>query len=237
MLAVAEYDHRLAARHPIREDGDDARFAVWVLPRAVDVGGAQDLHPHGVRQQDGQVLLQRPLAQPVGADGPNRVVLVARQVLRLAVQRSPCVDVYELRASCRHRRLADVDPTHDVHEGVALRVGHRPRHRRLCRPVADHLRPEGDGRVQELRGADVEVDEPRLRVDVRPPSGRQVVHHDDLVSSIDQPVDDMGAYEPGSARYQDAQSTLPRCRPHDNSMRAKLREQSNRVVVRAFPKS
>src|SRR5262249_4399497 len=89
LRAVPVDDEGLPREETIAEDGDHARFAVWILARAVDVGVAQRDAAHSPQSAQGlHVLLEGDLGDAVGRSGTTRMRLGCRDALGVAVARS-----------------------------------------------------------------------------------------------------------------------------------------------------
>src|SRR5262245_57708295 len=152
LRAVTVDGYRLALDHPAREDRNDASLlGEEVLPRAVDICVAQrgEVEAEGALER-GEVLLERELARAVRRQGTDRMVLVRRHHVRLAVEGSPGGAEDHLADVVVEACAQDVESADDVDLGVEAGVGHRLRHLGLGRLVVDDLRLEGSDRLLDL---------------------------------------------------------------------------------------
>jgi hypothetical protein len=102
------------------------------------------------------------------------------------------------------RRLEQVDRPQHVDRGVGGRVAERAAHVDLRREVEDRLGPLGRDHAAQLgRVADVDHAQPRAAlqgtVEVLAAAGREVVDDGDLVTAIEQGVNEVRPDEAGTA--------------------------------------
>ncbi len=205
VAAVAEHRGRLATQQRRREDRHDAGLPAGVLPGTVDVGHRQGRAVHLVQPAVGaQVVLAGDLARRVGGLRVQRRLLGGGQVLRGAVDGAAGRREHDLAHARVPRGLGDVDGAHHVLVRVGQRVGHADPDVDLRGQVEDHLgRGVGDDVAQVGRG-DVDLVQRqasggRRGGQVLPPPAAQVVGDVHVVAVGQQPVDQGGADEPGSA--------------------------------------
>ena len=158
LRAVAEDRRPPPVRDRAQEDRDDARLAVRVLPRPVDVAVAQRDVPRPVEPVPrGEVLLAGQLGRAVRRQRPP-LPLLGRRRRALAVDRAAGRREHDLRA-VRERGVEHGDRPEHVHLGVERRLRDRHAHGRLRGEVEDELGPR---RVEDVaRVADVRDVQPR----------------------------------------------------------------------------
>jgi hypothetical protein len=204
LAAVAEHGDRLAGGDGALEERDDARLAVRILARPVDVGHAQGERREAVvAGVEGQVGLGRRLSGAVRRDRRHRLRLARRYHGRIPVHRRRRREQETLHAGpagrLEHRHRAG-----HVHARVRRRLGHRPPHVDLGGEVAEQLRPDRREKlahrrlVRDVRR--VQLRSPLQRaLEVLEPPCREVVDRVHGGALGQQSVDDMGADEAGSA--------------------------------------
>jgi hypothetical protein len=133
-----------------------------------------------------------------------------RKRLLVAVDGAAGRDEQHLPHPCLARRLEQGDGAEDVGPRVEERVGHRPPHVHLRGVVVQHVGALIADQVGRPRVEDVQLVEPRLRIQVLALSRAQVVDHQHVVARRDAGVDDVRADEARAAGDEDLHQTLSR---------------------------
>ena len=210
LLAIPVDRHRLALQHLPGENGHHPRLALGILARAVDVGIADD---RIIQPVDGlehvQIQLQRIFAGPVRAERAHRVVFIAGQVDRLAVDRAAAGDMHELAHAKLHAQLEQANARHDVDIRVEKRVSHRLAHVHLRGVMIHRLGPLGLEDLAQLGAADIQLVEFGFGVQVRTAAGREVIHHHHFMARLDQQVNHVRTNKTGPTRNKYLHSLAP----------------------------
>ena len=191
------------------EDRDDARLAVGILARTVDVTVAQrgkiELLALAV---EAQVVLGHHLGDAVGRRGPLRGVVGDREALGRAERRAARRE-YHLARAALTRLLQHVEQAHDVDLRVVDRIARRDRHRVLGGVMVHDVGLEIGEDAADRLVADVHVHQRYAVGDVGPPPAAVLperIHDEQVVPGGEVRVDDVRADEAGSAGNDDSQN-------------------------------
>ena len=212
LAAVAEDNQRLALRHALCEDADDATLALVALALTVDIGKAQhDVVEAVERLVEREIALRHDLRQPVERHRCQRQLLLQRQhiLFHIAVSRRRRGEDHALHPA-RARRLQHIDRAEHILARIKMRVANRRIDHRLASQMDDRIKMPRHDAFPRLRRPVIELPERKaLLRQMLPHPRRQIIQHRDLIPKRHQPTNKMRTNKTSTASDQNLHSNTP----------------------------
>jgi hypothetical protein len=185
------------------------RHEPLILPGAEDIEVAEADGFQAIRPGENlAVLLPRQLGDPVGREGPRGVLLVGREIVLLAIDRTARARENHLLDTRPDGVLQQVDRAQHVDSCIVSRVFHRSADVHLGRVVIYDMKTLSVKHLRDFGMLDADVIERGLRIQVFTPASGKVIDDRNLMPLPDIPIDNVGTNESRAAGYQDLHDAL-----------------------------